>query len=452
MFNYEFDERFAGRYFGKYRGWVEDIQDPKGLFRIKAVVPSVMGPDDALGWAFPTPITGGGNNVGDTWLPAKGDYVWIEFEGGDPSAPVWSAGPWAIRGGGSTAPKHARGVADMTDYSVRGIGNTSPTQFQGEYGHVRTIQGHDGSFLEFDGTPSAQRLMLSHFSGSRIEMFADGGVEEVCIANNRKLVTGVQNVRVGARDEQILGIHKLKVDGITEADYAGNVTENYTSLAQSGKSFTGLWGGDYRLQADSSYSVQSLGNGALSFTGQLSMLAGANMQLAVMEDLSISASKATTGVVGTQSATPSINVHGYNGTVEIKSTDVSGIIQTASLVLDAGTPGTMESIWEVYAGTSDDSVPFGQITLNNSVAPLSGPNVMLGSSASREPLVLGETLVALLKNIIMHLKFHAHPTGTGMSGPAADPGSLKITTDADLLLLYPKGTPGGILSGYSATS
>lgn len=450
---YEFEDRFSGRYFGKYRGVVDDNQDPKNLFRIKAIVPVVMGSEESLGWAFPLTLTGGGKNVGDTWLPAKGDYVWIEFEGGDTSSPLWSAGPWPIREGVSTAPKHARAEPDVMDYAVRDMGNTSPSQFEGTYGHVRSIQGYDGSLLEFDATPSAERVQLAHFSGSRLEMFSDGSVEEVCIANNRRLVMGVQNVRVGARDELIMGNKKQQVDGLTENQFVGNVAETYTTVTQTGKNFTGNWEGLYELNLDGEYRVSSLGNGALSFTGQLSTMAGSNMQVAVMEYLSISASSSLS-VPGVSTNPPSILMHGYNGTVKMKATDVSGKALGASLTLDASLAAIAhESTWKVFLGPEDPPTPaLGQIQLTSALAPAEGPNVHLGSGIlPKEPIVLGNQLILLLNNILTYMKTHMHPTGTGMSG-TADPAAVAVAGLVESQLTIDSKAVGGILSGYPETS
>ena len=69
------------RYFGKYRGLVNDIDDPDGLGRIKADVPAVFG-DQVSPWAMPClPFAGASHGL--ALIPEVGDGVWIEFEGGD---------------------------------------------------------------------------------------------------------------------------------------------------------------------------------------------------------------------------------------------------------------------------------------------------------------------------------------------------------------------------------
>lgn len=80
------------RYFGKYRGVVTDNADPTQRGRLKVRVPAVLG--DAELWAMPcVPYAGAG--VGFYSLPESGTGVWVEFEGGDASYPIWAGCFWA---------------------------------------------------------------------------------------------------------------------------------------------------------------------------------------------------------------------------------------------------------------------------------------------------------------------------------------------------------------------
>lgn len=86
----ELIERLRTRFYGKYRGIVSDVD--AGTMRIKAIVPSVLG-ETATGWCLPcVPYAGPG--VGFAFLPESGSGVWIEFEGGDVSYPIWVGGYW----------------------------------------------------------------------------------------------------------------------------------------------------------------------------------------------------------------------------------------------------------------------------------------------------------------------------------------------------------------------
>lgn len=78
-------------FLGKFRGVVSDIEDPMMQGRIKAKVPDVFG-DQESGWALPC-LAFGGSQMGLFVLPDVGSAVWMEFEHGDPSFPVWT-GSW----------------------------------------------------------------------------------------------------------------------------------------------------------------------------------------------------------------------------------------------------------------------------------------------------------------------------------------------------------------------
>jgi hypothetical protein len=86
-------EQARSRYYGKYRGVVADNNDPKALGRIRAKVPEVL-LDVESPWALPC-VPYAGPNQGHYALPPVDAGVWIEFEGGDPSRPIWSGCWWA---------------------------------------------------------------------------------------------------------------------------------------------------------------------------------------------------------------------------------------------------------------------------------------------------------------------------------------------------------------------
>ena len=86
-------EQQADRFYGKYRGLVVTNADPTQTGRLKALVPEVLG-EIPSGWALPCqPFTGTG--AGLYAVPQTGAGVWIEFEAGDTSRPIWSGGWWA---------------------------------------------------------------------------------------------------------------------------------------------------------------------------------------------------------------------------------------------------------------------------------------------------------------------------------------------------------------------
>lgn len=95
-------EVMEGRFFGKYRGIVKDNDDPTGRGRLEVLVPAVMGDEPV--WALPcTPYAG--NNMGFYTIPETGTGVWVEFEAGDPSYPIWVGCYW----GDDEVPQNERG-------------------------------------------------------------------------------------------------------------------------------------------------------------------------------------------------------------------------------------------------------------------------------------------------------------------------------------------------------
>ena len=82
---------WRSHYFGMYRGIVTDNNDPQSKGRLKVKVPSVSGDVDA--WAMPC-VPYAGDGVGFYSLPENGTGVWVAFEQGDPSFPVWMGCFW----------------------------------------------------------------------------------------------------------------------------------------------------------------------------------------------------------------------------------------------------------------------------------------------------------------------------------------------------------------------
>jgi uncharacterized protein involved in type VI secretion and phage assembly len=83
-------DRLRNRFFGKYRGIVTAVD--AATMRIKAKVPSVLA-DQPSGWCRAC-VPFAGAKLGMAFLPEIGSGVWIEFEGGDVSYPIWTGCFW----------------------------------------------------------------------------------------------------------------------------------------------------------------------------------------------------------------------------------------------------------------------------------------------------------------------------------------------------------------------
>lgn len=136
----ELAEQVRQRFYGKYRGRVTDNDDPRSMGRLKARVPEVLG-DSESPWAIPcAPFTGDGS--GQFCIPPLDAGVWIEFEGGDPSRPLWSGGWW----GEDEAP-----VNEAGDGGVPGI---------------KVIRSEQGLLLSLDD--DGRTISVSDDSGSNL--------------------------------------------------------------------------------------------------------------------------------------------------------------------------------------------------------------------------------------------------------------------------------------------
>ena len=79
------------RLYGKYRGVVVDNEDLMELGRIMVEVAAL--PGMVASWAMPS-VPYAGPEVGWVFMPPIGANVWIEFEMGNPSLPIWSGCFW----------------------------------------------------------------------------------------------------------------------------------------------------------------------------------------------------------------------------------------------------------------------------------------------------------------------------------------------------------------------
>jgi len=130
------------RYFGKYRGVVTDNNDPTKRGRIEVEVPAVL--SDLKSWAMPC-VPYAGEGVGSYTIPEVGMGVWVEFEAGDPSYPIWTGYFWAD----GELPK------DHNDTVV------TPS--------LKIIRSEKGMMISFND--NSQELILSDKDGSNIMKF-----------------------------------------------------------------------------------------------------------------------------------------------------------------------------------------------------------------------------------------------------------------------------------------
>jgi uncharacterized protein involved in type VI secretion and phage assembly len=198
------------RYYGKYRGFVSDNADPDQLGRIRVTVPSVLA-DTVTDWALPVLPFTGAQDIGQLMLPEVGAAVWVEFEEGDVSHPLWVGAFWTP----PTQPSSGSGQAKLGDPAVRGLHTSA--------GHV----------LLFDDTSGSESFHLEHPAGTTVDVDSNGtitltdasGGQVEMDANASKLTIADANGNSAVLDGQ----------GITIADANGNQIE----MAAAGVTLTG---------------------------------------------------------------------------------------------------------------------------------------------------------------------------------------------------------------------
>ena len=155
-------DQMTGHHYGRYRGIVTDNEDEKNLGRLKARVPEVLG-NVETGWALPAaPFAGDG--VGLFSVPPPGAGVWIEFEAGDVSRPIWSGCWW---GDGQ--------LPDQATPAIRVL---------------KTVSGHT---ITLDDTDGSEKVEVTDKNGAKIVMDQSGveiskGGQKVKLSQNSVIV------------------------------------------------------------------------------------------------------------------------------------------------------------------------------------------------------------------------------------------------------------------------
>jgi hypothetical protein len=155
------------RFFGKYRGKVENNVDPLGQGRLQVSVPSVTA-DITQNWAMPC-VPYAGSGVGLFLIPPKGAQIWVEFEGGDTGLPIWTGCFWGLNEAPSPLPGPQQVAAKIL--------KTDTITFT-----LNDFPGTGGVTLEVNppAVAIAAKIQIASagvtisFAGAKIELAADG--------------------------------------------------------------------------------------------------------------------------------------------------------------------------------------------------------------------------------------------------------------------------------------
>ncbi len=185
------------RYFGKYRGFVVDRVDPLKTGRLKLRIPSLLGGEET-GWALPCLPFGGLANQGLTLIPEIDAQVWVEFEEGQLSYPIWTGTFWQQEGEMPTS--------ELSDEPTRRI--------------IRTPSGHS---LEFEDADDEHEFLLTHPSGATIRIDNEGTID-ITDANSSKITLDAEDGKIVIEDANG-NRAEMSSSGIDIQDSNGNEVE-----------------------------------------------------------------------------------------------------------------------------------------------------------------------------------------------------------------------------------
>ncbi len=137
-------------YYGKYRGFVVDNEDPSGRGRLLLTVPSVLGSAETKR-ALPCLPFGGLADQGMYALPEVGAQVWVEFEEGNLSNPIWTGTFWQQ----DAAP---------------------PAETDGKGPAAKAIKTVSGHLLLMDDTADEGQVILRHAAEAELVLEPDGSL------------------------------------------------------------------------------------------------------------------------------------------------------------------------------------------------------------------------------------------------------------------------------------
>jgi len=185
------------RRFGKYRGTVQDNEDPKEMGRLRVSVPSLFGSETTT-WALPCMPFGGLDQQGMFFIPEINSQLWIEFEEGDMSRPIWTGVFWNKK-------------EELPDDAAK----QKPT--------TRILQTPSGHKLQFDDAEGNRRIKLTHPTKSELILEEDGSIE---LTNSEGMTLQLNNQRGEVLVEDGKG-NQLRMDdnGWAAEDNSGNRIE-----------------------------------------------------------------------------------------------------------------------------------------------------------------------------------------------------------------------------------
>lgn len=219
-------QQVQGKYYGKYRGTVVENKDPQHIGRLKLKVPSILG-EAETDWALPCMPLGGAVDQGLFGVPEIDSQVWVEFEEGAFSKPIWTGTFWQKK-----------------DDTPVELSDDEPTQ-KG----IKTISGHQ---LVFEDKQDEESIHLEHPKGAILDIDKNGTIK-LTDANGSTLTLDAENELLSVEDSTGNSVTMddngttIKDSGggeIKMAAKGGSVTISASKIVIDGNVFIGGEGGE----------------------------------------------------------------------------------------------------------------------------------------------------------------------------------------------------------------
>ncbi|MDX8391062.1 MAG: phage baseplate assembly protein V [Mariprofundaceae bacterium] len=189
--------RVQNTYYGKYRGFVSDNEDPEHRARLRLMVPSVLG-EEITGWALPCMPFGGLADQGQFTVPEPTAQVWVEFEEGELKHPIWTGTFWQQDG-------------------------DAPVQLDADAPSKRAVKTQSGHFLEFEDKEGEEFIHLEHKQGASLEIDKNGTV--ALTAANDAVLTLDADANEAVLEDANGNVLTMNSSGTTLEDSNGNKIE-----------------------------------------------------------------------------------------------------------------------------------------------------------------------------------------------------------------------------------
>jgi uncharacterized protein involved in type VI secretion and phage assembly len=209
--------------YGKYRGFVASNEDPEKRGRLKLRVPSVLANEES-DWALPCFPFGGKAGHGWFFVPQVDAQVWVEFEEGDITRPIW-VGCFYQRE--QDVPEPAR-KSEPTTYLLQTPNGHVLRLDDAEDQEVASLEHPSGAVARIDQNGV---ISLTDAGGSKVTLDAEGSEVRVEDSNGNAVVLSAAGVSVeDANNNRI----ELASAGITVRGQRVVVDASQVTLGGSG--------------------------------------------------------------------------------------------------------------------------------------------------------------------------------------------------------------------------